>query len=89
MQTCKACQTGRLHKEYVPFVQILRGQMMIVPDVPAFVCDNCQHTIHDAEFMSQIDKLLDKCMADTNTKSFDEKERLMLREFLLLSQPNS
>ena len=89
MQTCKACKTGRLHKEYIPYIQILHGQMMIVPDVPAFVCDNCQHTIHDTEFMGQIDKLLDKCLADSESKSFSDVERSMLREFLLPSQINS
>ncbi|MCA9979839.1 MAG: hypothetical protein KDD89_03380 [Anaerolineales bacterium] len=46
-----------MRPEKVPYLYMQNGQMNVIPDVPALVCDCCQHTIHDAAFMKTLNQI--------------------------------
>lgn len=58
MKNCEFCQTGQMHPENVPSVQVINGQLIIIPDVPSLVCNHCQHTVLDPKFLEQVDGIL-------------------------------
>lgn len=75
MKVCKVCRVGRLSPDYVPYLHLWDGQIMVIPNVPALVCDTCQHTEHDPAFMDQIDQLIHK---DDLTEAVPQADRAQL-----------
>jgi YgiT-type zinc finger domain-containing protein len=58
MELCETCHLGRFQAERVPYIYTHQGQMQLIPDVPALVCDYCHYTIHDPHFMESLVQLL-------------------------------
>lgn len=86
MTTCEKCHTGHMYKEEVSSLQIINGQMTIIPDVPSLVCDHCQHTIHDPTFMEQIDQLVEQRLTAVGINNLAEHEKGFLMQSLIWSQ---
>lgn len=86
MTTCEKCHTGQMHKEDVSYLQIINGQLTIIPDVPSLVCDHCQHTIHDPTFIERIDQLLEQRLAAVGLNDLAEHEKGLLVQSLIWSQ---
>lgn len=52
--TCPRCTVGRCHYQTTTFIEIYKGQLLCVSDVPVYVCDVC----HFAEFeLNEIESL--------------------------------
>jgi YgiT-type zinc finger domain-containing protein len=75
-----------MHKEDVSSLQIINGQLTIIPDVPSLVCNHCQHTIHDPNFMEQVDQLLEQRLTAAGKSDLPENEKADLYQYLLWSQ---
>lgn len=51
---CPRCSVGRCHHHSIPFVDMYQGQLLSIPNTPAYICDVC----HFAEFERQALELL-------------------------------
>jgi YgiT-type zinc finger domain-containing protein len=38
---CPLCHVGKLHEKRTTFTQVFDGQVIVMPSVPALVCDVC------------------------------------------------
>lgn len=56
---CEACRIGHFQPVHAPYLQRIGSEMLIISDAPAYNCDICGKLIYDAEFMSQLDFLLE------------------------------
>lgn len=57
---CNQCRIGQLHPISTPYLTKLNGHMMIVPDSPAYHCDMCGQVHYDAQFLENIQELVDQ-----------------------------
>ena len=55
---CRACHFGRIQATLVPFMASFAGKMLLVPGAPAYSCDYCGATKHDASFLQDLQLLL-------------------------------
>ena len=56
--SCPECQTGLMRLDYVTYLTWLNGQLITVPDFPAWICDMCGRCEHDSEAVSWLNALL-------------------------------
>ena len=56
---CNHCRIGRLHEIHVPYVREYEDQLLVIPNVPAGICDICDEVEYDMAFMSRLLCLLD------------------------------
>lgn len=85
MESCEFCQTGQMHPENVPSIQVINGQLIIIPDVPSLVCNHCQHTILDPQFLEQVDGIFEQKALQPNTSETTDNDQ-SLYQTLLWSQ---
>ena len=50
---CNVCQ-GNLHQELVTYTQWYEGRLVIVENVPAWVCGQCGETYYDPDIVEQV-----------------------------------
>ena len=50
MNHCETCRLGRYHQAQVPYLSWFEGQIVLVSNAPAEVCDICGETIFDGGF---------------------------------------
>jgi YgiT-type zinc finger domain-containing protein len=58
MSICPICQTGRLQKRSMVFVEWHDRYLLVVNRMPAMVCDVCQERVYDYEAIEILQKLL-------------------------------
>ena len=58
MNVCPHCRVGRYKKASVPFLQEVAGTPMLLPNMPAFVCDVCGDTEYDPDMMMNLQYLI-------------------------------
>lgn len=58
MIPCSECNIGQMHKTNVTYFTWLNGEMITVPDFPAWVCDICGKREYDHEAINQLALLL-------------------------------
>lgn len=58
MSLCPVCQTGRLQKRSMAFVEWHGRHLLVVNRMPAMVCDVCQERVYDYEAIEILQKLL-------------------------------
>ena len=56
---CNQCRVGRLHDIRVPYVREYQGQLLVIPNVPAGICDICDEVEYDMAYMTRLLCLLD------------------------------
>jgi len=56
---CKECHTGVLHMQYLTYFTWLNGELVTVPNFPAWVCDVCGLREYDARAITWLNTLLD------------------------------
>ncbi|MEN8172173.1 MAG: YgiT-type zinc finger protein [Chloroflexota bacterium] len=56
---CPACQIGVLQITQVTYFTFITGEMITVPDFPAWDCDICNYQEVDARALSRLHVLLD------------------------------
>lgn len=57
---CSHCRIGRLHEIKTPYLTTVSGHIMVVPDSPAYHCDMCSQITYDAQFLQNIQGLIDQ-----------------------------
>ncbi|MFC1879692.1 YgiT-type zinc finger protein [Chloroflexota bacterium] len=55
---CTECQTGVLHLQYLTYFTWLNGELITVPNFPAWVCDVCGRREYDARAINWLNTLL-------------------------------
>lgn len=65
MGLCPACHVGHLHDERGTYTQWYEGQLVVVPNVPAQVCDYCGETHFHPVVLERLQQLL---WTDTGSK---------------------
>jgi YgiT-type zinc finger domain-containing protein len=55
---CPICHFGKLGERQVTHTQIFEGQLIVIPNVPALVCDVCGEKILDDEVLTRLSGLL-------------------------------
>ena len=84
---CDVCRIGRLETDYIPYIHMIGGQIMVIPNVPSLVCDTCQHTQHDPSFLDHVGKLVDETLSEDDVCEKDlEREQLILRSSIQHTQ---
>ena len=58
MVPCIRCRVGRLKPANVPYAQMVDGKLMMLPDMPASVCDVCGEIEYDSSVMINIQYLI-------------------------------
>jgi YgiT-type zinc finger domain-containing protein len=56
--TCPECHAGLLQKDYVTYLTWLAGELITVPDFPAWICDVCGRCDYDPQAVSWLNILL-------------------------------
>jgi YgiT-type zinc finger domain-containing protein len=59
MIRCEECRVGRYCEGLAPFTAWFESQMVVVPDVPALVCDACGDIVYDPDFVRHLQLLLE------------------------------
>lgn len=57
MNACPNCSVGRLSEAKVPYLADLDGYQVMIPYVPAVVCDVCGRIEYDLEYMHLLENL--------------------------------
>ena len=57
---CENCRIGRYRPTTLPYVTDLDGEILIIPNVPAYVCDVCRRSQYDPGYMIFVQHLLDQ-----------------------------
>jgi len=55
---CPECHAGLMHLEHITYFTWLTGELITVPDFPAWVCDVCGRREYDAQAVSWLNVLL-------------------------------
>lgn len=58
MEVCPHCRVGRYKKSAIPFLQDVEGTPMLLPNMPAFVCDVCGDIEYDPDMMMNLQYLI-------------------------------
>ena len=56
--TCPECQLGVLRQRRVSYFTVHAGQLISVPDFPAWVCDVCGRREYDAAALAELRAML-------------------------------
>jgi YgiT-type zinc finger domain-containing protein len=56
--TCPECQAGILQLEHITYLTWLAGELITVPDFPAWICDVCGRCDYDPQAISWLNILL-------------------------------
>lgn len=56
-KACIACP-GELKQETVKYTQWYQGRLIVIENVPAWVCDQCGETYYDPEIVERIQSLI-------------------------------
>jgi YgiT-type zinc finger domain-containing protein len=59
MIQCEECRVGRYQERQAPYTAWLETQMVVVPDVPALVCDICGDIVYDAGYVRQLQAMIE------------------------------
>ena len=71
---CPECQAGVLHHAFMVYFTWLSGELITVPDFPAWVCDMCGMREYDAQAVARLNILL-----NPNTGRSSQAARRMQR----------
>lgn len=58
MRQCSNCRLGNLYHEHVTYANWHSGRFVIVPNMPAWMCDVCGDYEYDADALSRLMPLL-------------------------------
>jgi hypothetical protein len=58
MKLCNQCGIGRLRPVRALYLTNLAGQVVVVPDAPAELCDVCGVILYDHKFVHHLDHLI-------------------------------
>jgi YgiT-type zinc finger domain-containing protein len=56
--TCPECQAGLMHLENIAYFTWLAGELITVPDFPAWICDVCGRREYDRQAVSRLNIML-------------------------------
>jgi YgiT-type zinc finger domain-containing protein len=59
MTPCEECRVGRYRNRRMPYTAWLGSQMVVVPNVPALVCDGCGDVLYDFDFVRQLQVMIE------------------------------
>jgi YgiT-type zinc finger domain-containing protein len=68
---CRECQVGALQPRPVSYFTVQDGQLISVPDFPAWVCDVCGTTEYDSSALAELHAML-----DANRQSLRPRRRI-------------
>jgi len=66
---CPVCHFGKLCQVKITHTEIFEGQLIVIPHVPALVCDVCGETIVDNQVLTRLSGLLGQDRMSGNTIS--------------------
>jgi YgiT-type zinc finger domain-containing protein len=55
---CPICHYGKLGEREITYTQVFEGKLVVIPHVPALVCDVCGERILDDEVLTRLSGLL-------------------------------
>lgn len=58
LRVCPECRVGNLQASAASFFTDVAGNMMTIPDFPAWICDICGHCEYDRDSLNQLQTLL-------------------------------
>jgi YgiT-type zinc finger domain-containing protein len=56
-KVCNVCQ-GKLEKKLTTYTQWFEDNLIVIENVPAWVCDRCGETYYDPDVMEQIQNIV-------------------------------
>lgn len=68
-EICDQCRIGHLQPIATPYLTLIDGQMMVVPDAPAYHCDMCGSVHYDDHFLIALQQLIDRFTSSRSTPS--------------------
>lgn len=82
---CDICRFGQLQPHRSSFVGDIAGQIMVIPNAPAYKCDMCGHVEYDGAFLGQLQYVMDH-LVETND-NHPKPQRSSLRQRRAFWQP--
>ena len=86
MNVCPNCSVGRLHEAQVSYLADIDNYQVMIPYVPAIVCDVCGRIEYDLDYMHLLDNLTSQPII-TPPKSFPMVRRPYQRPAANPQQP--
>jgi hypothetical protein len=78
---CEKCHIGHYRQISAPYLRWLDGQIMIIPDSPAYACDMCDDMVYDISFLNKLETLLDQLVGDVQINE-PALQHMMTEEFV-------
>ena len=72
---CRECHFGRIQATLAPFMATVAGKVLLIPNAPAYSCDWCGATEHDAHYLQDLQLLLRK-QAEVTNQSADHNQQV-------------
>jgi YgiT-type zinc finger domain-containing protein len=57
-ETCPRCYVGRIKKKTLTLATMVAGELLSVPQFPAWVCDVCHAYMYDPKAMANLNAIL-------------------------------
>jgi YgiT-type zinc finger domain-containing protein len=67
--SCEFCRIGHYEDVVVPYIQWVNGQIMVIPNAPAYSCDICGYMEYDVHFMQKLNQLLANLTDEENVSA--------------------
>jgi YgiT-type zinc finger domain-containing protein len=73
---CEQCHIGHYRSMTAPYLDWYDSQIMVVPHVPAYVCDVCGQMHYDANFINILQYLLDQFDDETQDNALRRRQAM-------------
>ncbi|MGI6250683.1 MAG: YgiT-type zinc finger protein [Anaerolineaceae bacterium] len=67
-ETCPRCYVGRIKQQPVTLTTIVSGELLSVPNFPAWVCDVCHAFMYDPKALADLNAFLSKPKLQTQPR---------------------
>ncbi len=67
---CDNCRIGRMQPATLSYVDEHEGELLVIPNVPAYACDVCRQTWYDPSFLLNVENLLNKAEPPKRAKKW-------------------
>lgn len=78
---CEKCHVGHYRQITAPYLRWFDGQIMVIPDSPAYACDMCDDLVYDINFVSKLESLIEQLVDEVQLNE-PMLQQLMMDDFV-------
>ena len=81
--SCEHCRIGHYEDIFSPYIQWLEGQIMVIPNAPAYSCDICGYMEYDPHFMQKLNQLLSFLTDEETSHGPDYQQPIVMNQSII------